>query len=148
MCALRDHLLTEKRWYLSESEIKGCLKRYLFDKRYDSIFRIDNFSFISSNIPAELAYGVYIGQPTRYSSNCTQGSDFQDRNKATLIIGWRHCHTISMDVIRNWLTSTIYPFLKCKRKYFFSYISFSLSPAILSLDIEKPGVCFLITRKC
>ena len=102
--------------------IKWILKINPFDKRYDSTFQIVNFTFISSNIPSELIYGVYIAQLIRFSTNCTQYSDFEDRApliRQQLLLGWRQCHTISMDVIRNWLTSTIYPFLKWKRKVSF-----------------------------
>ena len=49
------------------------------DKHDDFIFPIVNFSFISSNIPASPAYGVYISQLVRYSRACAQYSDFIDR---------------------------------------------------------------------
>ena len=39
-------------------------------------FPIVNFPFISSNIPASPAYGVYISQLIRYSTACVQYSDF------------------------------------------------------------------------
>jgi hypothetical protein len=38
-----------------------------------------NFPFISSNIPASPAFGVYISQLIRYSRACDQYSDFLDR---------------------------------------------------------------------
>ena len=38
-----------------------------------------NFSFISSNIPAATAYGVYIFQLIRYSRACGSYHDFLDR---------------------------------------------------------------------
>jgi len=40
---------------------------------------IVNSLFISSNIPALLAYGVYISQLIRYSRACAQYIDFLDR---------------------------------------------------------------------
>jgi hypothetical protein len=42
-------------------------------------FPIINFPFISSNIPASPAYGVYISQMKRYSRACDQYSDFLER---------------------------------------------------------------------
>ena len=42
-------------------------------------FPIVNYPFISSNIPASLAYGVYISQRIRYSRACAPYSDFLDR---------------------------------------------------------------------
>ena len=48
-------------------------------KNHDFIFPIVNFSFISSNIPASPAYGVYISQLVRYSRAYAQYSDFIDR---------------------------------------------------------------------
>jgi hypothetical protein len=38
-----------------------------------------NFPFICSNIPAALAYGVYISQMIRYSRACGSYQDFLDR---------------------------------------------------------------------
>ena len=38
----------------------------LYDKRDDFTFPIVNFPFISSDIPASPAYGVYISQIVRY----------------------------------------------------------------------------------
>ena len=43
------------------------------------LFQIVNLPFISSNIPAAPAYGVYIPQLVRYSRVCVQYSDFLDR---------------------------------------------------------------------
>ena len=47
----------------------------LYDKRDDFTFSIVNFLFISSNIPASSAYGIYISQLVRYSKACAQLSD-------------------------------------------------------------------------
>ena len=43
-----------------------------------SLFQV-NFPFISGNIPASTAYGVYISQPIRYSRACALYSDFLDK---------------------------------------------------------------------
>ena len=75
-------------------EFRGRLKTKFYDKRDDFTFPIVNIPFISSNIPALLAYGVYIAQLVRYYSACIQNSDIQYSNKATLILGWSHCFKI------------------------------------------------------
>ena len=54
----------------------GRLKAKLYHKRNDFTFPIVNFPFISSNIPASPANGVYISQLVRYSRPCAQYSDF------------------------------------------------------------------------
>jgi hypothetical protein len=61
-----------------EIENKGRLKTNLCDKCDDFTFPRVNFAFISSNIPAASAYGVYISQFIRYSRLCAQYSDFLD----------------------------------------------------------------------
>ena len=43
-----------------EIDNEGRLKTKLYDKRDDFSFPIGNFPFLSSNIPAAPAYGVYI----------------------------------------------------------------------------------------
>jgi hypothetical protein len=50
-----------------------------YDKRDEFIFPIVNFPFISSNISASPAYGVYISELERYSRVCAQYHDFLDR---------------------------------------------------------------------
>ena len=50
-----------------EIDNEGRLKTKLYDKRDDFSFPIVNFQFLSSNIPAAPAYGVYISQFIRYS---------------------------------------------------------------------------------
>ena len=57
----------------------GKLKTKLYDKRDDFTFPIVNFLFISSNIPASPAYGVYIFTLVRYSRACVQYSYCLDR---------------------------------------------------------------------
>jgi len=57
------------------------IKTKLCDKRDDFTCPIDNFPFISSNIPASAAYGIYISQLVRYSIDCAQYSDFLDRSQ-------------------------------------------------------------------
>ena len=55
------------------------LKTKLYDKRDDFNFPIVNFPFLSSNIPASPAYGVYISQLIRYSRACDSYNDFLER---------------------------------------------------------------------
>jgi len=57
----------------------GRFKTKLYDKRDDFTFPIVNFPFISNNIPASPAFGVYISQLIRYSRACAQYIDFLDR---------------------------------------------------------------------
>ena len=51
----------------------------VYDKRDDFSFRIVLFPYIDSNIPANLAYGVYISQLVRYARICTSKLDFVHR---------------------------------------------------------------------
>ena len=51
----------------------------VYDKRDDFSFRIVNFPYIDSNIPANPAYGVYISQLVRYARICTSKLDFIHR---------------------------------------------------------------------
>ena len=51
----------------------------LYDKRDDLTFPKVNFPFISRNIPASPAYGVYVSELVRYIRACAQYSDFLDR---------------------------------------------------------------------
>ena len=53
----------------------------LYDKRDDFDFPIVNFPFLSSNIPASPAYGVYISQLIRYARACVKYSDFLERGQ-------------------------------------------------------------------
>jgi hypothetical protein len=62
-----------------EIENEARLRTKLYDKRDDFNFPIVNFSFICSNIPAALAYGIYISQMIRYSRACGSYQDFLDR---------------------------------------------------------------------
>jgi hypothetical protein len=50
-----------------------------FDKSDDFNFPIVNFPFISNNIPASSAYGVYISQLIRYYRACDTYQDFLER---------------------------------------------------------------------
>ena len=49
------------------------------DRRDDFSFPIVNFPFLSSNIQAAPAYGLYISQLIRYFRACTSYHDFLDR---------------------------------------------------------------------
>ena len=62
-----------------EIENGGRLKTTFYDKGEDCTFPIVHFLFISSNIPASQAYGVYISQLVCYSRACAQYSNFLDR---------------------------------------------------------------------
>jgi len=57
----------------------GRLKTKLYDKRDNFTFPIINSPFISGNIAASPAYGVYISQLIRYSRACAQYSNFLER---------------------------------------------------------------------
>ena len=52
-----------------------------YDKRDDFDFPIVNFPFLSSNIPASPAYGVYILQFIPYARACVKYSDFLERGQ-------------------------------------------------------------------
>ena len=60
---------------------EGRLNSKLYDKRDDFDFPIVNFPFLSSNIPASSAYGVYISQLIRYARACVKYSDFLERGQ-------------------------------------------------------------------
>ena len=48
----------------------------LYDKHDDFNFHIVNFLFLSSNIPSDPSYGVYISQLIRYARCCTYYDHF------------------------------------------------------------------------
>ena len=64
---------------LSNNKMEHYKQTGLYDKRDDFTFPIVNFPFISSNIPASPAYGVYISQLLHYSRACAEYIDFLDR---------------------------------------------------------------------
>ena len=45
---------------------------YDYDKRDDFDFPIVNVSYLSSNIPESLAYGVFVSQLIRYALVCSK----------------------------------------------------------------------------
>ena len=49
----------------------GQLHTSIYDKGDDFNFRITNFPFLSSNIPASPAYGFFISQLIRYARACS-----------------------------------------------------------------------------
>ena len=51
-------------------ERNGQLHTSIYDKRADFNFHISNFPFLSSNIPASPAYGVFISQLIQYAWAC------------------------------------------------------------------------------
>ena len=61
-----------------EIDSEGRLGMKLNDKRDDFNIPIVKFPFICSNIPAALAYGVYISQMIRYSRACGSYQDVLD----------------------------------------------------------------------
>ena len=62
-----------------EIDSEGRLRTKPYNKKDDFNFPIVNFPFICSNIPAALAYGVYISQMIRYSRACGSYKDVLDR---------------------------------------------------------------------
>jgi len=98
----------------------------VYDKREDFEFRIANFPFMDSNIPATPVYGVYISQLARYARICTAKADFMHRLrslsfrlkqqglKSTLLVKSvkkffkRHCTTmVTYNVTLRELRSTV-----------------------------------------
>ena len=59
----------------------GRLNIKLNDKRDDVTFTTVNFLFVSSNIPASPAYGVYTSPIISYSRDCAEYSNLQDREQ-------------------------------------------------------------------
>ena len=59
----------------------GKLSSKLCDKRDDFDFHIVNFPLLSSNIPSDPSYGVYILQLIRYAQCCSHYDDFRYRHK-------------------------------------------------------------------
>ena len=59
----------------------GKLATPLFNKRDIFNFPIVNFPFLSSNIPAAPAYGVYVSQLIRNARACSKYQDFIERGK-------------------------------------------------------------------
>ena len=57
----------------------GRLHTSIYDKRDDFNFHITNFPFLSSNIPASPAYGVFISQLLRYDWACSSYGCFIPR---------------------------------------------------------------------
>ena len=57
----------------------GSLRTNIYNKRDGLTFPIVNFPFISSNISASLAHGLYISQIICYSTACDRYGDFLDR---------------------------------------------------------------------
>ena len=63
-----------------EFDDSGQISTKIYDKRYDFNFRMINFPNMCSNIPAFLAYGVYISQLIRYARASSNYSDFLNRH--------------------------------------------------------------------
>ena len=62
--------------------LRACHKycTEVYDKRDDFNFKIVNFSFLCSNIPSGLAYGVYISQLVHIGRRCSDYSSFALRH--------------------------------------------------------------------
>jgi hypothetical protein len=63
--------------------------------------RLSSPTFVSSNIPASTAYGVYISQLMRYHRHCAQCSYFLDR--AQLLTQRLHKHDYVAHRLKSWL---------------------------------------------
>ena len=57
----------------------GQLRTSIYDKRVDFNFHITNFPFLSCNIPASPAYGVFISQLIRFARACSSYECFIPR---------------------------------------------------------------------
>jgi len=68
-------------WHTLQNTVdsKNQLRTKLYDKRDYFNFLIVNSPLICSNIPAALAYGVYISKLIRYSRASCSYHDFRDR---------------------------------------------------------------------
>ena len=60
----------------------GELKSRVYDKRDDFNFEIVNYPYISSNIPINPAYGVYVSRLIAFARICTDFTDFSQRHKS------------------------------------------------------------------
>ena len=60
---------------------RGKLSTRLYDKCDDFDFHIANFPFLSSNMPSDPSYGVYVSQLIRYARCCSHYDDFRYRHK-------------------------------------------------------------------
>ena len=53
----------------------------IYDKRNDFNFEVLNFSFLDDDVPRSPSYGVYISQLIRFARECSNVSDFNNRNQ-------------------------------------------------------------------
>lgn len=91
-----------------EFDDSSHLSTKIYDKRDDFDFKIINFPFMCSNIPASPTYGVYISQLLRYARASSHYSDF-------LV---RHC------CLRDRLLDQGYKkirLIRCLKKFYFRY---------------------------
>ena len=63
---------------------KDELKFRVYDKRDDFDFEIVNYPHMTSNIPENPAYGVYISRFIAFTRICTNFSDFSERHKSQI----------------------------------------------------------------
>ena len=64
----------------------------IYDKRDDFNFQNINFPHMDSNIPGNLAYGVYISQLVRHATVCTSKVDFLHSDNLTI------CYVTAHDI--------------------------------------------------
>ena len=60
---------------------RGKLSTRLYENNDNFDFHIINFAFLSSNIPSDPSYGVYISQFIRYVWCCSHYDDFRYHHK-------------------------------------------------------------------
>lgn len=87
-----------------ETDHEGYLITKLYNKCDDFNFPIVNFPFLSGNIPALPAYGVYISQLIRHSRACITYHDFLERG---LLLSQK---LLSQGFVREWLASSLRTF--------------------------------------
>ena len=68
-------------YLLSIRDNNNNITTKLYDKRDAFGFHIVNFPFMSNNIPAAPAYGIYASQLIRYARCCSNYNDFLSRHK-------------------------------------------------------------------
>ena len=88
----------------------------LYYKRDDFDFPIVNLTFLSSNIPALPAYGVYIAQLICYARACVQNGDFLERGQ------WLSQKLLSQGYIKPRLESSFHKFYGRRHKLVDHYL--------------------------
>ena len=75
-------------------EKDGTLSIKLYDKHDDFDFQTANIPFLSSNIPSDCWYGVYVLQLIRYARSCSHYDDFRHHKKILVerLVSWGYQH--------------------------------------------------------